>query len=362
MRSAKPVVATLAKDYVCIKDFGEFDMSNSLVTVFGGSGFLGRHLVQRLVAGGAIVRVAVRDPEGARDLKIMGDIGQVVPVAADITDLDSTRAAVAGADGVVNLVGRLAGSQAAFQKLHVDGARNLALLAGEAGVRHFAHVSALGADAGSGSHYARTKAEGEAAVLAEYPGAVILRPSVVFGPEDKFFNLFAGLARFTWLLPVLGGPAVPKINFFGDGALVSIDFYGAGGTRFQPVYVGDVADCIRRALAGGEDVEGKTFELGGPRAYSAKQIMELMLAHTGRRRILFPAPFWYLALLGWFIEKLPWPLLTTDQVRLLRSDNVVSTSAATMADLGVTATPADAILPTYLGRFRLARERNLGSI
>jgi uncharacterized protein YbjT (DUF2867 family) len=336
-------------------------MNNSIVTVFGGSGFIGRHLVQRLVAGGAIVRVAVRDPEGAGHLKTMGDAGQVVPVAADITDETSTRAAVAGADGVVNLVGRLAGSDAAFQKLHVDGAGNLARLAAEEGVRHFAHVSALGADAGSPSNYARSKAGGEAEVLAAFPGAVILRPSVVIGPEDKFFNLFAGLARFTWFMPVFGCPAIPKLQFFKDGALVQIDLYGAGGTRFQPVYVGDVADCICRALAGGGEVEGLVFELGGPSTYSSKEIMELMLTHTGRRRILYPAPFWWLAMLGWFIEKLPWPLLTTDQVRLLRADNVVSEGARTMRDLGVTATPADAVLPSYLDRFRLARERHLSS-
>jgi uncharacterized protein YbjT (DUF2867 family) len=337
-------------------------MSNKIVTVFGGSGFIGRHLVQRLVAGGAIVRVAVRDPEDARYLKTMGEVGAVVPVAADITDLETTRAAVAGADGVVNLVGRLAGNKADFQKLHVDGAANLALLAAEAGVRHFAHISALGADASSPSNYARSKAEGEAAVRSAFPGAVNLRPSVVIGPEDKFFNLFAGLARFTWFLPVLGGPAIPKLKFFKDGAPLAIDFYGDGGTRFQPVYVGDVADCILAALAGGKDTQGKTFELGGPRAYSAKEIIELMLAHTGRRRILFPAPFWWLSMLGWFIEKLPWPLLTTDQVRLMRSHNVVADGAATMADLGVTATPADAVLPSYLARFRLARERHLGTV
>ena len=336
-------------------------MNNKIVTVFGGSGFIGRHLVQRLAAGGAIVRVAVRDPEDARYLKLMGDVGAVVPVAADITDVDTPRAAVAGADWVVNLVGRLAGNEATFQKLHVGGAANLAKLASEAGVRNFAHISALGADAASPSNYARSKAEGEAAVLAAFPGAVILRPSVIIGPEDKFFNLFAGLARFTWFLPVLGGPAIPSLEFFKDGAPLVIDFYGDGGTRFQPVYVGDVADCIVAALAGGEGVEGKTFELGGPQSYSAKEIMELMLAHTGRKRILFPAPFWWLSMLGWWIEKLPWPLLTTDQVRLMRSNNVVSDGAATMADLGVTATPADAVLPSYLDRFRLARERHLGT-
>ncbi|MEE2761688.1 MAG: complex I NDUFA9 subunit family protein [Pseudomonadota bacterium] len=333
-------------------------MGNLIVTVFGGSGFFGRYLVRRLVSQGATVRVAVRDPEEAAYLKIMGDVGSVVPMAADITDADSTRTATNGAGAVVNLVGRLAGSATQFQKLHVDGARNLATIAAEEGVRHFAHVSALGADPGSPSDYARTKAEGEAAVLDAFPGAVIFRPGVVFGPEDKFFKQFAGLARFTWFLPVLGGPAIPKVRFFKDGELWSIDFFRDGGSRFQPVYVGDVADCILSGLEGGQAVEGKIFELGGPCVYSAKEIMELLLANTGRRRILFPAPYWCLTTLSWFIEKTPWPLLTTDQVKLLRVGSVVAEGAATMADLGVIATPTDAILPGYLERFRLPRERH----
>lgn len=333
-------------------------MGNLIVTVFGGSGFLGRHLVRRLVAHGATVRVAVRDPEEAAYLKIMGDVGSVIPMAADITDAASSRAATNGAGAVVNLVGRLAGSAAQFQTLHVDGARNLAAIAAEEGVRHFAHVSALGANPGSTSNYARTKAEGEVAVQDAFPGAVIFRPGVVFGPEDKFFNLFAGLARFTWFLPVLGGPTIPTVRFFKDGKLWSVDFFGDGGARFQPVYVGDVADCILSALEGGHAVEGKVIELGGPHAYSAKEIMELLLANTGRRRILFPAPYWYLTTLGWFVEKTPWPLLTTDQVKLLRAGSVVAEGAVTMADLGVIATPADAILPGYLERFRLPRERH----
>ena len=331
-------------------------MGNLIVTVFGGSGFFGRYLVRRLVAHGATVRVAVRDPEEAAFLKIVGDVGRVVPMAADITDVESSRAATNGADVVVNLVGRLAGTATQFQTLHVDGARNLATIAAEEGVCQFAHVSALGADPGSTSNYSRTKAEGEAAVLGAFPGAVILRPGVVFGPEDNFFNLFAGLSRFTWFLPVLGGPAIPKVRFFEDGEFWSIDFFGDGGARFQPVYVGDVADCILSVLEGGQAMEGKVFELGGPHVYSAKEIMELLLAKTGRKRILFPAPYWYLTTLGWFIEKTPWPLLTTDQVKLLRAGSVVAEGAATMADLGVTATPADAILPGYLERFRLPRE------
>ena len=340
---------------------GGFDMNNSIVTVFGGSGFIGRHLVRRLVAEGAVVRVAVRDTEAAQYLKTMGDVGQVVPLAADITDTESTRAAVAGADAVVNLVGRLAANKKAFQKLHVDGARNVAAVAREAGVRHLAHVSALGADLGSPSDYARTKAEGEAAVREEFPAAVILRPSVVIGPEDFFFNLFAGLARFTVAMPVFGCPAIPRLRFFEDGALLRIDLFGHGGSRFQPVYVGDVADAIQSALAGGSDTDGQIFELGGPNVYSAKQIMELLLTHTGRRRILFPAPFWYLSTVAWFIQMLPWPLFSVDMVRFMRSGNVVSDGAKTMADLGVAATPIDAVLPGYLARFRIPREQHLHS-
>ncbi|NQV56261.1 MAG: complex I NDUFA9 subunit family protein [Rhodospirillales bacterium] len=336
-------------------------MNKKIVTVFGGSGFVGRHLVRRLCAEGAIVRVAVRDPEQALFLKPIGDVGQINAVAADVANPESVAAAVAGASAVVNLVGRLSGNKKTFERLHVTGAAIVAKAAAEAGVQSLVHLSAIGADPQSKSHYARTKAEGEAAVTDVFPGAVILRPSVIFGPEDKFFNLFAGLARFTVALPVLGAPAIPRLSIFKDDALVDIDMFGDGGCRFQPVYVGNVADAIMRALED-QDARAQVYELGGPQVFSAKEIMELLLTHIGRRRILFPAPFWWLTTIAWFLEKSFWPLLTRDQVILLRTQNVISEGAKTLADLGVQPTPADAVLPGYLDRFRLVRERHLRSV
>ena len=189
---------------------------------------------------------------------------------------------------------------------------------------------------------------------AAFPGATIVRPSVVFGPEDKFFNLFAGLARLSPVLPVVGCPAIPKVELFVPEGPVRIDIYGGGGPRFQPVYVGDVADAIMKIL-GDHDTAGKTYELGGPRTYSFKEIMELMLAEIGRRRILLPLPYAFARIEAWFLEKWPQPILTRDQVTLLEKDNVVAEGALTFQDLEMEPTAAEAILPTYLRRFRPSR-------
>jgi NADH dehydrogenase len=327
-------------------------MRRHVVTVFGGSGFIGRHLVRRLVAGGSTVRVAVRDVEAANFLKPMANAGEVVVMAADVTDAAMVEAAVAGAEAVVNLVGILyERGRRTFQRLHVDAAGTIARAAAEAGAGRLVQVSALGADAASPAAYGRTKAAGEAAAGEAFAGATIVRPSVVFGPEDGFFNMFAGLARLTPVLPLLGCPTLPRVEVFKDGGFVDVDLYGDGGTRFQPVYVGDVADAIVRIL-GDASTAGRAFELGGPRVYSFKEIMELLLAHIGRRRLLVPVPFAIAAIDAWFLEWLPVPPLTRDQVNLLRRDNVVSEGAATLADLGLEATPAEAVLPTYLHRFR----------
>ena len=332
-------------------------MTPRIVTVFGGSGFLGRHLVGRLAAKGYIVRVAVRDPEGANYLKPLGDVGQIVPWPADVADKALVGAAVAGTDAVVNLVGILfERGRRTFQRVHVEGAANVAAAAKEAGARRLVQVSALGADAHSPAVYGRTKAAGEAATLDAFPDVTIVRPSVVFGPEDKFFNLFAGMARLSPVLPVFGCPTIPKVSLFGEDGLVKVDFYGDGGTKFQPVYVGDVADAIMRALSAG-DSKGLTFELGGPRVFSFKEIMELMLAVIGRRCLLVPWPFAIAELQAWFLELAPTPLLTRDQVRLLKRDNVVSPGALTLADLGIEAAAAEAILPTYLHVYRPSGER-----
>jgi len=300
------------------------------ITVFGGSGFLGRHLVKRLAEGGAALRVAVRYPEAASFLKPMGEVGQIVPLQANLRDEASVARAVAGADAVVNLVGILyqRGAQR-FQAVHAEGAARAARAAAEAGAKRFVQVSAIGADAASPAQYGRTKAAGEAAVAEAFAGATIVRPSIVFGPEDDFFNRFAALARVL--------PALPLIGF--------------GRTRFQPVYVGDVAEAIARIL---DDpaTAGRTYELGGPRVYSFADLMALVLRETGRRRLLVPLPYALAKLQASFLELLPVPPLTRDQVELLKRDNVVAEGALGLSDLGVEPTAVDAILPTYLARYR----------
>ena len=327
-------------------------MAKMTVTVFGGSGFIGRHLVRRLAANNAIVRVAVRDAESANYLRPMGDVGQIVPIATDLGDERSVTAAVDGADEVVNLVGLLyEGGNQNFRRIHTSGATNVGSACARAQVSKLVHVSAIGANSESSSAYARTKADGENGITNEFPNATILRPSIVFGPEDNFFNLFAGLSRLSPIIPVFGCPNFPKITFFSDEALIKIDFYGKGGTKFQPIYVGDVADAIVAALKS-EEAIGKIYELGGPKVYTSKELMELLAATTGRRRVLAPMPFWYLNFIATFMELLPKPLLTRDQVSLLRHDNIVAKKANNLEDLGISATAAEAILPGYLSRFK----------
>ncbi|NQV48066.1 MAG: complex I NDUFA9 subunit family protein [Rhodospirillaceae bacterium] len=334
-------------------------MVRRVVTVFGGSGFIGRYVVQRLAAEGAIVRVAVRDVEAAAFLKPLGDIGQIIPFPANITDPLSVARALAGATEAVNLVGILSEwGKNTFQRVHVDGAANVATAARQAGVRRLVHVSALGADTESASIYARTKAAGEAAVLEAFPGATIIRPAVVFGPEDKFFNLFAGIARLSPVLPVFGCPLIPKVTLFGLDAPVDLDFYGDGGTFMQPVYVDDIAKAVINIL-GDSQTAAKTFELGGPSVYSFTELMRLVCAQSGRSRILLPVPFFWASFWGWFLEKLPKPLLTRDQVRLLKADNLVADEALGFEALGIHPAAAEAVLPTYLHRYRPPARRHL---
>ena len=320
-------------------------MRGKLVTVFGGTGFIGRHLVQRLAAGGARVRVAVRHPKDAAPLQPMGDVGQIAAVQASVTHEGSVRAAVEGADAVVNLVGILYESgRMTFDAVHRQSAENVARAARDAGVPVLVHMSALGADPESHSDYATSKAAGEAAVRAAFPRAAIVRPSVVFGPEDKFFNLFAGIARLSPILPVFGCPK-PR---FHDGR---IDIYGDGGVKFQPVYVGDVAAALVKCI---EDpaCAGKTYELGGPAVYSFKQIMEMICHETGRKRLLMPVPYVLAGLMAGVLELLPKPLLTGDQVELLKHDNVLTGKLPTLADLGIHPIGAEGVIPTYLDRYR----------
>lgn len=301
-----------------------------IVTVVGGSGFIGRYVVQRFARAGAVVRVATRHPASAQFLKPMGDVGQVTPILTNIRNAESLARAVAGADVVVNLVGILhEGGKQRFQAVQADGPAALGRAAAAAGVSRLVHVSAIGADANGAASYARTKALGEQGLRAAFPAATVLRPSVVFGPEDNFFNMFAALARLPMPLPLIGG----------------------GGTRFQPVYVGDVADAVVACVAD-PATAGQTYELGGPQVYTFRQLLEVMLKEIDRKRPLVSVPFALARLQATFLELLPKPLLTRDQVRLLERDNVVGAGALGFKELGMTPTPLEAILPTYLWRFR----------
>jgi NADH dehydrogenase len=305
-------------------------MNNRRVaTVFGGAGFIGRQVVQRLARAGFILRIAGRDTEKAGKLRTLGAVGQVVPVLASVTDEASVARAVAGAEVVVNLVGILFERKPGdFDRIQAEGAGRVARLAAAAGVRRLVHLSAIGADAGSASHYARTKAQGEEAVRAAFPAATILRPSVVFGPDDQFFNRFAGLAAMLPVMPVV-----------------------AGATRFQPVYVGDVADAVMAAVER-DDAQGRTYELGGPRSMSMRQVLEFVLEHTHRRRPLVALPHRLVAIQARIGEMLPTPPLTRDQLILLGRDNLVSEGALTLADLGIAPKAVEAIAPAYLARYR----------
>ncbi|ADZ72358.1 complex I NDUFA9 subunit family protein [Polymorphum gilvum] len=309
-------------------------LNGKLVTVFGGSGFVGRHVVQALARRGYRIRAAVRRPDLAEHLQPLGAVGQIMPVQANLRYRWSVDRAVEGADAVVNLVGILyeSGKQS-FDSVQAFGSRAIAEAARAAGLGAVTHVSAIGADPRSPSAYARSKAAGEAAVLETLPDSVILRPSIIFGPEDDFFNRFAAMARLSPVLPLVGG----------------------GETRFQPVYVGDVAAAVAKAVDG-EARAGTVYELGGPEVKSFKECLELMLKITRRQRLLIPLPFGVAELQARILQMLPRPLLTVDQVRLLKSDNVVSAEAErdgrTLTGLGIAPSTLAAILPTYLERFR----------
>jgi NADH dehydrogenase len=306
------------------------EMAQRLATVFGGSGFIGRYVVTDLARQGWMVRVAVRRPDEALFLKTAGVVGQVTPIATNVRDRASVARAIEGADAVVNLVGILHESgRQRFQAVQADGARTIAEEAARAGVQHLVHISAIGADPNSNSSYARTKAEGEAAVRQAFPKATILRPSIVFGPEDGFFNRFAKLVQISPFLPLIGG----------------------GKTRFQPVYVGDVAEAVTKAIEN-PAAQGQTYELAGPKQYSFADLMRLMLHEIGRKRVLMPLPFPIASLMGSVLQCLPNPQLTADQVRLLKRDNVPSAGSAGLTDLGITPTSVETILPTYLDRYR----------
>jgi len=301
----------------------------SIATVFGGTGFIGRHVVQRLVAAGHEVRVAVRDTEAAQVLKPLGVVGQVVPLHAPLSDAAAVARAVVGATLVVNLVGILAEAKPGdFDRVHHQGAATIARACAIAGAQRLVHLSAIGADAASPSLYARSKAAGEAAVRAAFPAAVILRPSVVFGPDDAFFNRFARMAQIAPIMPVF-----------------------AGDTRFQPVHVGDVADAVLAGLTRA-DVQGKTFELGGPKVWTMRELLVWIMTQSGHRRPMVPVPAGLARLQASVLERLPGKLLTRDQLILLKRDNVVADGAAGLAELGIAPLAVEQAVPAYLARYR----------
>jgi uncharacterized protein YbjT (DUF2867 family) len=302
--------------------------TRKVATVFGGAGFIGRYLVPHLARQGYIVRVAGRDPERGALLKPLGSTGQIVPLYAPVTDAAAIGRAVDGAEVVVNLVGILAERRAGdFAKIQGTGPRLIADAAARAGVRRLVHVSAIGASGTSRSGYGRSKAAGEAAVTAGFPDAVILRPSIVFGAEDQFFNRFGQMARLSPVMPLI-----------------------SGATKFQPVYVGDVADAIMAALALPAEAP-RVYELGGPKTWTFREILAYILKETRRRRLIVAVPPGLARIQARLLERLPGKLLTTDQLEMLGQDNVVSGTVPGLAALGITPKPVELIVPTYLARY-----------
>ena len=303
--------------------------TRSVATVFGGSGFIGRYVVKRLTHKGFVVRVAVRDPERALFLKPMGAVGQVVPLSASVTSEPAVHRAVEGADLVVNLVGILAERRKGdFVRVHAEGAGRVARLSAAAGVGRLVHVSAIGADPAAPSAYGKSKGMGEQAVRAAFAGATILRPSLVFGPEDHLFNRFAAMARMLPVMPVI-----------------------CGETQFQPVYVGDVADAVMAALAR-PDAVGAVYELGGPRVWRMRDLLAYILTETERNRPMLDVPMWLARLQARLMELVPGKPLTRDQLLMLQRDNVVGADIPGLPELGIVPTPVELVVPGYLRRFQ----------
>ncbi len=304
-------------------------MQGKIVTVVGGTGFIGQYVVKLLAERGFTIRVIARNPESALQLRTAGDVGQVVLMKGDLGKPESLQDRITGSWAVINLVGILfENSRQNFAALHSVGAEKLAQIAKQAGVQRFVHMSSLGVDKLVKSKYARTKSIGEKTVRAAFPEATILRPSVVFGAEDNFYNNFANMATFAPALPLIGG----------------------GMTRFQPVYVMDVARAVLAALESPEAI-GETYELGGPKVYSFKDVLTYICKTTGRKPALLNLPFGFMRFAATFTEFLPSPPLTRDRVTMLELDNVVSPGAKTFADLGIMPTAVEAVVPHYLKRF-----------
>lgn len=303
--------------------------TRNVAAVFGGGGFIGRYVVQRLAARGYVVRVVGRDAERAKDLMVAGAVGQVVALYASLSNPATIARATEGADLVVNLIGILSERRSGdFQRIQAEGPAAIARTAAESGVRRMVQVSAIGADASSASLYARTKAAGEAGVREAFPAATILRPSIVFGAEDKFFNRFGAMAMYLPVMPVI-----------------------SGNTRFQPVYVGDVADAIIAALER-DDAPGTTYELGGPRVYTFRELLAWLLHETRRHRPLIEIPLSLAKLQARLGELVPGKPFTRDQLLMLQRDNVAADSLPGLAQLDIVPTPIEVIVPDYLDRYR----------
>jgi len=305
-------------------------MENNIITVFGGTGFIGRYVVRELAKTGALIRVVSRSPRNGAELKTFGYVGQITLEKGNILSRDAIDRNLQGTDMVVNLVGILhEGGKQRFSRVHSQGAERIAQAAQDAGVKRLVQISALGIEKAKSSKYARTKLTGEKAVNSAFPGATILRPSIVFGPEDDFFNRFATIASMAPVMPLIGG----------------------GKTRFQPIYAGDVAQAICAALKD-KRTEGQTYQLGGPKVYRFKELLQYIMEETGHHRPFLSIPFGVAKLMGFFMEWLPTPPLTRDQVTLLQTDNIVADDAQTLSDLGVTPRAVEMICPEYLYRFR----------
>ncbi len=305
---------------------------NKIATIFGGTGFVGRQIVKDLARRGYTIKVATRVPESAYFLKPCGAVGQIVPFPCDYSQAADIARAVQGANVVVNSIGILfeRGKKSKFQKVHVDLPAMIAKACYDEKVESFVHISALGCEK-SGSLYGKSKFEGEQAVFSNFENATILRPSIIFGEDDHFFNRFAELSRYMPFLPLIGG----------------------GKAKFQPVYVGDVAECAVKALIDKNGHrKGKVYEIGGPDVVSFKEIYELMFEMTGRPRYLLPLPFSVAKVQATFLGLLPNPLLTRDQVESLKTDNVVQIGMPNIDDFGIVPKSMDLILPTYLSRYR----------
>lgn len=307
--------------------------NEQLVTIFGADGFVGTQAVQELAQAGYRIRVATRRPDLSGHLRVLGSVGQILPIQANVRNMESVEHAVKGATIVINLVGiKSQSGKQTFENVHIKGAENVAIAAKNAGAQTLVHMSALGADKDSKSISSRSKALGEEAVLKAFPKAVILRPSIIFGIDDSFFNMFGALSAISPILPLIGKDSL-----------------------FQPIYVGDVAKVISLA-ASGKARQGKIYELGGNDVENMKQLLQRVITETKRKNILLPVPFWLAKMKAFFLQILPSPLLTVDQVVQLGNDNIVSKEAIkqkrTLSAFGIKPTSMDIILPTYMWRFR----------